>query len=121
MNEIKILVVKPDEEPEVTIIENNLKTKQKIVDGCIEYTSRSYYPNVAFICNEEGKILGLTPNRYIGGDIIVGDFIIVGDDGSGEDISLTDEQILKYKKDFNKSSIKEMENKLSHINSSFDL
>lgn len=121
IDEIKVLIVKPYEEPEITIIKNDLKTKQKIVDGCIEYTDRDYYPNVAFICNEEGKIFGLTPNRYIGGDIIAGNFIIVGDDGSGEDSSLTDEQIIKYKNVFDKSSITEMEKELDRISKNFDL
>ena len=63
--------------------------------------------NVALICNEEGKCIGLPLNRDIGHDIIAGNFILVGDDGCGEDLSLTDEQIEKYKKRFDKESIKE--------------
>ena len=38
--------------------------------------------------------------------VICGNFIIVGDDGSGEDLSLTDEQINKYKERFGKESIR---------------
>ena len=47
-------------------------------------------------------------NRYIGHDIIAGPFIIISDDvENGEDKSLTDKQIKKYKKIFNEQSIEE--------------
>ena len=88
-------------------IPNTLKAKQEIVDGYIEYTYLNEDENVALICNEEGKCIGLPLNRDIGHDIIAGNFILVGDDGCGEDLSLTDEQIEKYKKRFDKESIKE--------------
>lgn len=88
-------------------IKNTLHSKQEIVDGYIEYTYLKEDENVALICNEEGKCLGLPLNRDIGHDIIAGTFILVGDDGSGEDLSLTEEQIEKYKKRFDKESIKE--------------
>ena len=54
---------------------------------------------VIAIVNEEGKILGLEPNRRYGNDILVGNIIIVGD-GEEEFISLTEEQIKKYRKMF---------------------
>ena len=88
-------------------IKNDLHTKQEIVEGYIEYAYLNNEDDVALICNEEGKYLGLPLNRDIGHDIIAGTFILVGDDGSGEDLSLTDEQIEKYKKRFDKESIKE--------------
>ena len=55
--------------------------------------------DVIAIVNEEGKILGLEPNRRYGNDILVGNIIIVGD-GEEEFISLTEEQIKKYRKMF---------------------
>ena len=54
---------------------------------------------VIAIVNEEGKILGLEPNRRYGNDILVGNIVIVGD-GEEEFISLTEEQIKKYRKMF---------------------
>ena len=101
---IKGLLVQPNKLPIEITFNNSLKEKQLLVDGSIEYTERSYYPNVVFICNEEGKLLNLPYNRDIGGDIIVGDFLIVGDK-EGSDISLTKKQIEEYKKIFNEKSI----------------
>ena len=96
-------------------IKNDLHTKQEIVEGYIEYAYRNNEDDVALICNEEGKYLGLPLNRDIGHDIIAGTFILVGDDGSGEDLSLTDEQIEKYKKRFDKESIRETDIAIAKI------
>ena len=105
---IRALLVEPNELPKEVMIKNSLEAKQKLVGGNIEYTSREYYPDVIFICNEEGKILGLPLNRDIGGDIIAGSFLIVGDDPEiGEDRSLTDDQIKKYQDVFNEKSIED--------------
>lgn len=55
--------------------------------------------DVIAIVNEEGKILGLEPNRRYGNDILVGNIVLVGN-GEEEFISLTEEQIKKYSKMF---------------------
>lgn len=55
--------------------------------------------DVIAIVNEEGKILGLEPNRRYGNDILVGNIVLVGN-GEEEFISLTEEQIKKYSKIF---------------------
>lgn len=102
---IKILVVEPNKEPVEKIIHNRLKDKQHIVGGLIEYASVPSDDNALVVCNEEGKLLGLKPNRKIGNDIIAGTFLIVGDNDTGEDRSLTKEQIEKYKNVFGKDSI----------------
>lgn len=117
MNErIKVLVVEPNKLPRVEMIDNNLESKQKLVGGYIEYVYRDYYPNVIFICNEEGKILGLPFNRDIGGDIIAGTFVILGDDPEkGEEISLTDSQVEKYQQLFGEKSIEDTNYKLAQI------
>ena len=87
-----------------------------MVDGLIEYV---YLPNcndVVLICNEEGKLLGLPPNRDIGYDIVCGDFLIVGDDPElGEDRSLTEEQITKYSKMFDELSIEKTNQRINEI------
>ena len=105
-DKIRALIVEPNKEPYEVILGNGLKSRQNVVGGLIEYCYLLDDDSVALICNDEGKILGLPFNREIGYDIICGNFIIVGDDGSGEDLSLTDEQINKYKERFGKESIR---------------
>ena len=101
---IKVLKVEPDKAPELIEMPNDLEAMQAIVGGYIEV-----YPladNVAIVCNEEGKMNGMELNRPIfrNGEIIeiiVGTFFIAGDDISiGEFVSLTDEQIAQYEKQF---------------------
>lgn len=113
---LNVLLVEPNKLPKKIKIKNTLEEKQKLVGGYIEYTYLNNCDDIAIICNEEGKILGLPYNRDIGHDIIVGNFIIVGDDANiGEDMSLTDEQITKYTNLFGKKSIQETENKINNI------
>ena len=113
---LNVLLVKPYELPKEITINNTLKDKQNCVEGLIEYYRSSLYEDVIFICNEEGKINGMEPNRDVKHDILFGPFLIVGDDPElGEDRSLTKEQIEKYKKIFDKESIKETEAKIIGI------
>ena len=108
---IKVLVVEPNKLPYEKVIKNKLEEKQKIVDGLIEYVSLDN--NSLLVCNEEGKILGMEPNRIVGGDIIAGTFFIVRDSlGTGEDVSLNENQIERFKIQFGKDSILEMNLKL---------
>lgn len=113
---IKVLVVEPNELPYEKVIPNRLKDKQQIVDGYIEYVRLLEDDSVVLICNEEGKINGSEYNRDIGYDIIAGTFIIVREcEDDGEDRSLTDEQIEKYKERFNQESIEKTKQKISNI------
>lgn len=110
---IKILYVEPNKIPIEMTIKNTLEEKQKLVKGYIEYTYLENYNDVVLIFNEEGKINKMDPNRDIGNDIIFGPFLIVGDDPElGEDRSLTENQIKKYKNLFNEKSIEETRIKL---------
>ena len=97
---IKVVLAEPGKKAKVTEIENTLENLQKIVGGYIECV----YPfedNVGIICNEEGKLIELEPNRVLRDengnavDIIFGTFIITGltEDDFG---SLTDEQVEYY-------------------------
>lgn len=113
---IKVLVVEPYKEPYEKVIKNNLKEKQDLVGGLIEYTRIENEDNALLICNEEGKLLDLEPNRVLGRDIIVGTFFIVGDDPDiGEDRSLTNNQIERLKIRFGRESILETEARLCKI------
>lgn len=97
IEKIKILIVDPTLDPYVKEIENTLVKKQNIVGGLIEFIELE--ENVDLIYNDEGKIYNLPMNRIIKNDIICGTFIIAGQK-NGETISLTDNQIRKYKSYF---------------------
>jgi hypothetical protein len=112
---IRALVVKPYELPEEKMIKNSLEAKQEIVEGYIEYAYMLDDPSVVLICNEEGKLEGKSLNRDIGHDIIAGTFIIAGDNDTGEDRSLTDDQIKKYQQRFNEKSITDTDAKINEI------
>ena len=90
--------MQPGKYPEEIKISNTLETFQKYVCGSIESVrlDRDAY----IICNDEGKLLPLPPNRLYGPtDFFAGPFLICGD--GGEDlISLTDSQITKYEKKY---------------------
>jgi len=116
MGELRGLLVRPNKLPEEITFNNSLEKKQELVEGYIEYAYSDDFPDVAFICNEEGKIKGLPYNRDIGHDIIAGNFIIISArDEEGEDLSLSDRQIEKYKKIFNEKSIEDTNIKITNI------
>ena len=80
-NRIRVIVCRVDERAEVIELEDKLEAMQEVVGGLIQ----EYMPwedEVAIICNEEGKMMGLPLNRGIRSDegqlqdIIAGDFFI---------------------------------------------
>lgn len=97
---IRCILVKVFEQPKVIEIEHNLSTLQKYVGGLIDIVEIE--EDVDIIINDEGKLLSLSPNLvlYEFGDIIVGDFLVVGQE-NGETISLSEEKIKKYMERFN--------------------
>lgn len=115
---IKILIVEPNKEPYEKQIEDTLKEMQNIVGGLIEFVELE--ENIDLVCNEEGKIYGLEMNRIIPNDVICGTFFIAGEE-KGETISLTDEQIKKYKEYFNLERHKEPIEQIKKQYSSEDL
>jgi len=52
--------------------------------------------NINLICNEEGKLRNLQPNRIINNDCIVGTFFIAKQKGE-KLVSLNEKEIAKYK------------------------
>lgn len=61
---ISVLLVEPNKYPKMVEIDDTLEAMQEVVGGDIE----EYMPfedEVAIICNEEGKLIGLPPNRAI--------------------------------------------------------
>ena len=98
MNVLKIM---PGRKPEQVVISHTLEAMQQLVSGSIQ-AIYPYNDNVALVCNEEGKILGLEPNRAVYDedtgdilDIISGTFFICG--LSADDFcSLTSQQLERY-------------------------
>lgn len=88
---MKVMIVKPNQMPKVTDIENDLVTFQGIVDGFIEPVPIGN--ELVALVNEEGAIMGMTPNFSIGYTTLVGPVIIVRDTGKEEYESLKDNQI----------------------------
>ena len=114
---IKVLRVEPKKAPVVCVLDNELDALQKAVSigadyqGLIEIISLG--KDICILCNEEGKLIGLEPNRRIGHDIICGVFYILGENENGDLVSLTEENIkyyAEYFKDIDEISKDEVEN-----------
>ena len=100
---IKVLVVKPFRIPTIEYVENSLSNFQHIVGGLIEIVMLDN--QVDLLCNEEGKLISLNPNRKIGEDIIAGTFILLSSNSDGEFISLNNEKLLEYYNRFERIEI----------------
>ena len=97
---IKVLKVEPHKTPEVIYLENKLEVLQTAVSigadyrGLIEIISLD--SESCIICNEEGKLIGLEPNRRLGSDILCGVFYIAGQNKHGDFVSLPEHLIKRY-------------------------
>lgn len=95
---MKILLVEPGKKPVLSESDGTLQSMQNIVGGTIQ----AIYPfeePVALICNDEGKLLGLSLNRALRDaagqiyDIVAGTFFLCGaPQGSDSFESLTEEE-----------------------------
>lgn len=101
-DDIKILVVEPMKPCEVREIPDTLDAMRQVVGGDIEAVT-SLRNASAIVCNDTGKFRGLPYNRplldesgLIPLDILHGTFFITGMRGE-HFVSLTDEQIQRYK------------------------
>ena len=101
---MNVLVVEPYKEPYEKEIDPGLESLQHEVGGDIE----AIYPfddPVAVICNEEGKLEGLTLNRSLRDedgeiyDVLAGVFLVVGLGEENFD-GLSKEQMEKFKEHF---------------------
>ena len=95
---MKVLAVEPDKDAYIINISNELSEMQDIIEGYIQVIQIE--ENVVLVCNEEGKLIGLRPNRaiYHDGfvDIIAGNFFLCECDGENF-TSISDENIEKYR------------------------
>ena len=104
---MKILVIEPLKLPYVKEINGNLESMQQIVDGTIQAIYPFDNPEIALICNDDGKLIGLPLNRALYDkdgklfDIIAGTFFVCSAPADSENFeSLTDEQIKEYTERF---------------------
>lgn len=100
---IKVLMVEPLKEPYPAKVKNTLVELQNVVGGLIEpiYMEK----DVALVCNEEAKLIGLEGNRSLGNDIIAGTFFVAGSNDEGEFISLPEDKMRQYTERFQKPEV----------------
>jgi len=101
---IKVIKVEPKKEPEVVMLNNEYKDLSAAVGGLIQIVY-PYSDKVGLMLNDEGKLLGMEPNRSLKDedgniyDVIAGTFYVVGLDEENFG-SLSEELIEKYMKKF---------------------
>lgn len=97
---ITALKVEPMKAPAPCRLTNDLTSLQEAVSigadtrGLIEVINLD--EKTCILCNEEGKLIGLTPNRRLGCDVLCGVFYVVGQDRNGNFTSLASEQQKAY-------------------------
>ncbi len=109
---MKVLIVEQLRKPYVKEIDGSLKSMQDIVGGLIQVIYPFEDSEVALVCNDEGKLIGLPLNRALYDsngkmyDIVLGIFFICqAPEDSDSFESLTDEQVKMYTEKFSKSEI----------------
>ena len=101
---IEVLMVEPGREPRIVRLDNSLESLQTAVSigadyrGLIEIISLS--DEVCILCTEEGKLIGLEPNRRLWSDVLCGVFYVTGQDEEGNLCSLSAKDREHYKKYF---------------------
>ena len=102
---MNVVLIEPGKKARIGVIGDSLSDMQEYVEGLIQAIYPFDDPDVALICNDEGKINGLELNRALYDedgkiyDIIAGKCFICG---CGEEnfTSLTAEQMETYKRQF---------------------
>ena len=88
---IRVLALLPTEYAKMVTIDNTLEAMQQFVGGLME-------ADIVLVCNDEGKLLQLPPNRWLWGgqDLLVGPAFIAAGDEEGNLCSLSDAMLEKY-------------------------
>lgn len=101
---MRILVFEPLKEPYVKDIEDDIQAMQEVVRGSIEPIYFESDGKALAWCNDEFLLNGSAPNRIVGETLVHGTFYISGnyrnEYGEWDSCSLADEQIEKYKEQF---------------------
>ena len=91
---MKFVKVEPNKPPYVIETDNcSLEFLQAQVGGIIQIVPSMFDENLDLIVNDEGKLIGLEPNRWYGDDVIFGNILVTAYNDEGETISLTEDQI----------------------------
>lgn len=99
LQNLTVVAVRVDAKPVIETIANTLSAFHELVGGYIE-AIRVFDDDtsVILVCNEEGRLLRLPPNRRIADnhgvaiDVIHGDFVFCAVNANGEFCSLTEKQ-----------------------------
>lgn len=92
---IRVLFFPVGERPREHMISGDLESMQKLVGGWIQMVPIG--KGMDLVCDEEGKINGAMPNRFISSldDMVCGPFFITKSNEDGDCVSLTDSDIMK--------------------------
>ena len=108
---LHVLVVEPGEKPKLRTIPHTLQAMQVLVGGPIQAVYPFEEP-VALICNEEGKLEGLPPNRGLWDengalyDVVCGTFFLCAAPLDEDTFhGLTEEQARRYEARFARPEI----------------
>lgn len=96
---IRVLALLPTEYAKPVTIDNTLESMQQFVGGLIECLPLDDPDaDIVLVCNDEGKLLQLAPNRWLWGglDLLVGPAFIAAGDAEGNLCSLSDAMMDKY-------------------------
>ena len=109
---MRVLIVEPLKAPFEREIGNDLKSMQEVVGGYIQAIYPFEDEEIALVCNDEGKLIGLPFNRALKDeegsiyDVVVGTFFLCRAPADSENFeSLTDEQMEFCKKHFEKIEV----------------
>lgn len=96
---IKVIIKNPCDDMKEALVEDELKTYQKLVNGHIETICFPNDDKITFVANEEAKLKDLLPNIYLPHykDILLRTLVAVSVNDDGEFESLTEKQIKKVK------------------------
>lgn len=73
---LRVLVKRPGLPLRAEVVENTLRSMQELVDGPIECVTVT--EEIALVCNEEGRLRGLSPSAQVLGMQFVGPVAFVG-------------------------------------------
>ena len=102
------LLVRPNEAPEIISFEEGYHQIQMLVEGSFEYVG--LFDDADVIVNEEGKLNGSAPNRFLLHDgklvdILFGNILLTDTDSQGNTVSLSPDKLKKYLRIFSRKAI----------------
>ncbi len=102
------LLVRPNRAPETITFPEGYAQIQLLVEGSFEYVG--LFEDADVIVNEEGKLNGSAPNRFLLHDgklvdILFGNILLTDSDSQGNTVSLSPAKLEKYRRIFSRQTI----------------